>query len=91
MKLVNVSNNFFVVIVVSLHKNSGVGLTEFDLPPQDGHEVLVRHFDDLDELREDGMAVDGNHLLKVSNKKKCVFSGYSFKSTSLIEASENDS
>ncbi len=62
MKLVNVTNNLIGVVVVSLDKNSGVGLTEFHLPPQDGHQVRVRHFDDLDELREDGMAADGYHL-----------------------------
>ncbi len=71
MKLVDVSDNFFAVIVISLDKDSGVRLTQFDLAPQDGHQVLVRHLDDLDELWEDGMAVDGNHL-KAERHTGCV-------------------
>ena len=48
------------MFIISFNKHTGVRLIQTNFSPQDGNEILVGHFNDLDELGKDGMFVDGN-------------------------------
>ena len=61
---IQIFDDFGLIFIVAFDENSGVGLVQLHLPPKHRHQLLVAHLHDLDELGEDGMAVDGDHLGK---------------------------
>jgi hypothetical protein len=48
------------MFIIAFNKDAGVRLIQANFSPQDGNEILISHFNDLDELGKDGMFVDSN-------------------------------